>query len=59
MSRLASTSFGYTCKGTDEMRKRLEKMKWFKGSPASSNDRNSDDPTLDECIGFNRQPLSS
>lgn len=41
------------------MRKKLDKMKWFKGSPGSSSEKAKEDPKLDECIGYNRQPLSS
>jgi hypothetical protein len=34
-------------------------MKWFKGSTQSTGDKASEDPKLDECIGFNRTPVSS
>ena len=46
MTRLGSTSFGYTCKGTEEMKKRLEKLKWNKSSPLSSAEKTEEDPRL-------------
>ena len=41
------------------MRKKLEKLKWFKGSPGSAGEKASEEPKLEDCIGYNRQPLSS